>query len=96
MASNITQGSKYAHLLHGVRRLQRGQVYVAVQGHDFSCLPESFRTIIHLVAHSKGPRWRATTSIVGTQVFFAYYDSRDYMKPNMPAMPLVLKARGEG
>ena len=94
--NKIGPGSKYARLVLGVRKLQKGQVYVATQGHDFTCLPESFRTVVHAAAASKTPgNWKATTSIVGRQVFFAYYEARDYMKPNMPAMPLVRKARGE-
>jgi len=95
MAEKITPGSKYARLVLGVRKLQRGQVYVATKGHDFNCLPQSFQNVVHLVARSKEGNWKATTAIVGNQVFFAYYEARDYMKPNMPAMPLVRKARGE-
>jgi hypothetical protein len=95
MGGTVKPGSKYAHLLHAVRKLPPGQVYVGTKGVDFDCEPASFQGVIYRVATERGGGWRATTIVVGGTVFYGFFKASDYMRPNLPACPVVKKARGE-
>lgn len=86
---------KYAHLVHAVRKLNPGEAYVATKGADFECLPESFRGVVYQLAAEKGSGWRGTASVVGNSVVYTFYKNSDYMRPNLPAYPLVVKLKGE-
>lgn len=89
--------SKYRHLLGQVRKLKPGEVYVATKGVDFDCEPVSFQGVVYSLATTKGGDWRATTISVGdypAKVAYAFYKASDYMRPNLPACPIVKKFRG--
>lgn len=86
---------KYAHLVHAVRKLKAGEAYVATQGADFQCQPESFRGVVYQLASEKGGGWRGTASVIGDSVVYTFYKNTDYMRPNLPAYPLVLRLKGE-
>lgn len=90
----LTEGSKYAYLVKGVRKLGPGEAMLATQYDDFTCTPETFRSVLYQAATTKGGEWRATSVIIGTSVVFAFYKIGDYMRPNLPAYPLVKKLRG--
>jgi hypothetical protein len=91
----VIQGnSKYAHLLVNVRKLKAGEAYIATQGEDFDCAPETMRGIVYQLAQTKGNGWKGTASVVGRSVIYCFYRDSDYMRPNLPAYPLVLKMRG--
>jgi hypothetical protein len=92
----IGQGSKYAHLIHAVRKLMPGEVYVGTKGEDFTCEPMSFQGVIYEVAATKGAQWKATTVVIGHHyVAYAFYKETDYMRPHLPACPMVKKLAGE-
>lgn len=86
---------KYAHLVHAVRKLKPGEAYIATKGADFECQPESFRGVVYQLATEKGGQWKGTASVVGHSVVYCFYKETDYMRPNLPAYPLVLKLRGQ-
>lgn len=90
----MKNGSKYYHLIHGVRKLKPGEAYVATKGADFDCAPESFRGVVYDLALTKGGGWKGTSTVVGNLVIYAFYKETDYMRPNLPAYPIVLKHRG--
>lgn len=87
-------GSKYHHLIHSVKRLELGQVYAATKGIEFLCEPDSFRGVVYELATTKGGGWRGTCTVIGRTVYYAFYKDTDYMRPNLPACPVVRKARG--
>lgn len=86
---------KYRALALGIQKLKPGEAFVAQKGADFDILPESFRAVLYRIAQEKGPEWRVTTLIRGKRVVYAYYKKTDYMRPNLPAYPVV-KAIEEG
>jgi hypothetical protein len=86
---------KYAHLVHAVRKLKAGEAYIAEKGHDFTCQPESFRHVVYQLAKIKGGGWKGTASVVNGSVIYTFYKDTDYMRPNLPAYPLVVKMRGQ-
>lgn len=86
--------SKYYPMIHAVRKLKPGEAYVAQKGTDFDCAPESFRGVVYDLAQTKGGGWKGTSTIVGSLVIYAFYKETDYMRPNLPAYPIVLKHRG--
>lgn len=90
----LTPGSKYDHLVRGVTRLKPGEAFFAQQGGMFTCSPESFRNVIYQVASTAGREWRVSTVIRGNTVVWAFYKTNDYMRPNLPAYPVVKKLRG--
>jgi hypothetical protein len=85
---------KYAHLVHSVRKLSPGEAYIATKGSEFECEPESFRGVVYQLAAEKGGHWKGTASVIGKSVVYCFYKETDYMRPNLPAYPLVLKLRG--
>lgn len=86
--------SKYYSLIHAVRKLAPGEAYVAEEMVDFTCQPESFRAVVYDLAKTKGKGWRGTSTVVGRFVIYAFYKETDYMRPNLPAYPIVLKYKG--
>lgn len=91
----LSGNSKYIALLANVRKLKAGEAYVLRQGVDFTCTPESMRGVIYQLAQAKGNGWKGTVSVVGRSVIYCFYKNSDYMRPNLPAYPLVVKYRGE-
>lgn len=87
--------SKYYPMIHAVRNLAPGDAYVAQKGVDFDCQPESFRGVVYDLAATKGGGWRGTSTVVRDLVIYAFYRETDYMRPNLPAYPIVKKYRGE-
>jgi hypothetical protein len=85
---------KYAHLVHAVRKLKPGEAYIAAKGSEFDCQPESFRGVVYQLAAIKGGGWKGTASVVGSSVIYCFYKDSDFMRPNLPAYPLVLKMKG--
>lgn len=90
-----TPTKKYRALLLGIQKLKPGEAFVAVRGADFDCLPESFRAALYRITQEKGGDWVVTTLVRGRKVVYAYYKKTDYMRPNLPAYPVV-KAIEEG
>jgi hypothetical protein len=88
-------GSKYHHLVHGVRKLNPGEVYIASYPADFTCKPESFQKVVYDLAATKGGGWQGTSTIVGVSVVYAFFKRSDYMRPNLPACPVVVKMQRE-
>lgn len=88
-------GSKYYHLIHNVRKLKPGEAYLATKGSEFTCNPESFRGVVYDLASTYGGGWVGTATVVGGSVVYAFYRREDYMRPNLPAYPIVKKLRGE-
>jgi hypothetical protein len=88
-------GSKYDHLRMNVAKLRPGEAFIASQGEEFSCEPVSFQGVIYRLALQKGGGWKATTVIIGQDVVYAFYRMSDYLRPNLPAYPIVKKLRGE-
>jgi hypothetical protein len=91
----ISQNSKYRHLVHAVRKLKAGEAYIATKGVDFTCEPHSFTAVVYGLAGAKGNGWKGTVAVVGSSVVYTFYRDTDYMRPNLPAYPLVVKLRGE-
>lgn len=88
--------SKYAWLAGWVRKLKTGEAYVASKGHTdsegtFTCTAASFTGVVYKVAAEKG--WKATVVTTHNQVAFSFFKATDYMKPNMPALPVVRKMK---
>lgn len=88
-------GSKYHYLIHNVRKLAAGEAFIAHKGQDFECQPESFRAVVYSLAATKGGGWLATSTVLRDCVVYAFYKRGDYMRPNLPAYPIVKKMRGE-
>lgn len=86
---------KYHALMMGIHKTTPGTAFVAEAGTDFDCLPESFRAVLYRITAEKGTTWRVTTLVRGRRVVYAYYRTTDYMRPNLPAYPVV-KAIEEG
>lgn len=90
----LTPGSKYDHLVRGVSKLKPGEAFFAQKGGTFTCQPESFRGMLYQVASAAGKDWRVTSVVLGDNVVWAFYKRGDYMRPNLPAYPVVKKLRG--
>lgn len=89
--------SKYAWLAGWVRKLNQGEAYVATKRHtdaegSFTCEVSSFVGVVYKVAAEKG--WKATVVTGDRQVAFAFFKPNDFMRPNMPALPVVRKMKG--
>ena len=89
----LTPGSKYDHLVRGIAKLKPGEAFFAQKGGMFTCQPETFRTVLYQVAKTAGKEWRVTSVVIGEHVVWAFYKCNDYMKPNLPAYPVVKKLR---
>jgi hypothetical protein len=87
--------SKYYPLMSAVRKLKPGEAYIATKGAEFDCQPESFRGVVYALAGEKGGGWKGTASVVGNSVIYTFYKDSDYMRPNLPAYPIVLKLKGQ-
>lgn len=87
--------SKYDSLRSAVRKLKPGEAFVATELQDFTCQPASFQGVVHQAAKNKGDGWKATTTIIGHHVVYAFYRRTDYLRPNLQAYPIVRKMRGE-
>ncbi len=90
----LKRGSKYYYLVNGVRKLKPGEAMLATQYEEFTCTPESFRNVVYAAAVTRGGGWRGTACVVDKAVVFAFYKDSDYMRPNLPAYPIVKKLRG--
>lgn len=88
-------GPKYRALMQGIQKLKPGEAFVAQKGVDFDCLPESFRSALYRVVAERGGDWVVTTRVIGRRVAYAYYRRTDYMRPNLPAYPVVKKMETE-
>jgi len=88
-------GSQYYHLLNNVRKLAKGEAFVAAKGIDFTCQPQSFQGVVYDLAKTKGRGWIGTSTVIGGSVVYAFYMRSDLMRPNLPAYPIVKKMRGE-
>lgn len=85
-------GSKYWRLIGGVRKLAPGEAYVEdVVGTK----PATFVSAVYAAAAAKGSGWHGTVKVVGNRVVYAYYKRTDYMRPNLPAYPVVKKMESE-
>lgn len=91
----LKPNSKYQYLVRGMNRLEPGKAFHAQQGHDFTCKPESFRNMLYQAASTRGGGWHVSAVVVGQTVVWACYQSRDYMRPNLPAYPIVKALKGE-
>lgn len=89
----LTPGSKYYYLTK-MTKLKPGEAFHAEQGHDFTCQPESFRNLLYQAASTRGGGWHVSAVVVGKTVLWAPYKASDYLRPNLPAYPLVKKLRG--
>jgi hypothetical protein len=87
----LTGNSKYVYLLGWVRELKPGEAHVAFRGEHYTCQSESFRGVVYQVAKEKG--LAATVSVFTSCVVFAFYQPTGYLRPNLPAYPIVKKMR---
>lgn len=91
------QTSKYGWLLGHVQTLPPGEAHLAQYGSQYQCLPQSFAAYVYAAAIERG--YKATVAIIdrnsGSSVVYAFYRPTDYMRPNLPAYPIVKKMRGE-
>lgn len=85
--------SKYSWMAGWVSELAPGEAYRAERGVDFECEPRSFASVVYMVAREKG--WKATVTCFPDFVVFAFYRPTAYMRPNLPAYPIVRKLKGE-
>lgn len=90
----ISPGSKYDHLVRGITKLKPGEAFFAQKGGMFDCRPESFRAVLYKVVSTAGKGWRVSSVVRGDTVVWAFYKDNDYMRPNLPAYPVVKKLRG--
>lgn len=89
----LKPGSKYDHLVRGVTKLKPGEAFFAQRGGTFDCQPRSFQSVLYQVARTAGRDWRVTVLVKGESVVWAFYKSNDYMRPNLPAYPVVKAMR---
>lgn len=87
-------GSKYYYLMHNVKKLKAGEAFIATRKEEFDCEPNSFTSVVYQLAATKGGGWKGTVVVLGDSVVYAFYRDADYMRPNLPAYPLVRKLRG--
>jgi hypothetical protein len=92
------ENTKYAWLAGWVHKLKTGEALVASRGHQdaegvFTCTPASFASVVYAMADYRG--WKATVVTTTNQVAFSFYKATDYTRPNMPALPIVKKMRGQ-
>lgn len=85
--------SKYSWMAGWVSELEPGQAYRAEKGVEYDCMSESFRNVVYTVAREKG--WKATATVFPEFVVFAFFKPTSYMRPNLPAYPIVRKLKGE-
>lgn len=91
----ISPGSKYAYLVRGMTKLKPGEAFHAEKGHDFTCLPETFRNLLYQAAKQAGNGWKVSAVISDETVVWVCWKHKDYLRPNLPAYPLVKKLRGQ-
>lgn len=91
----LKPGSKYWYLVTGMTKLDPGKAFHAEKGYDFTCEPETFRNVLYQAAYTAGNNWRVSTIVVNGTVVWACWKSTDYMRPNLPAYPIVKKIRKE-
>lgn len=91
----LTPGSKYYHLVQGIRKLPPGQAFLASQGAGFTCTPETFRNVLYQVASTAGGTWHVSVTIVKTEVVWAFWKQDDLMRPNLLAYPIVKTLKSE-
>lgn len=91
----LTAGSKYWWLVKGVAKLPPGEAFIAEHNAAFTCTPETFRNTLYQVAKTAGKQWHVSACVVGSTVVWAFYKGSDYMRPNLPAYPIVKKLRAE-
>jgi hypothetical protein len=91
----LKAGSKYQYLVRGMTKLKPGEAFHAEKGHDFTCQPESFRNVLYQAASTAGHGWHVSAVIVGNTVVWACWKASDYMRPNLPAYPIVKRMKGE-
>jgi hypothetical protein len=89
----MKRGGKYQWIKGQVKELEPGTAYLARREVEFLCLPGSFAQAVYRTAREKG--WRATVAIGDTWVAFTFYRPDSYLRPNMPAYPIVKKMRRE-
>lgn len=90
----LTGNSKYAYLLGWVRVLKPGEAHIALKGEHYTCESESFRGVVYTVAKERN--LAATVSVFASCVVFAFYKPNNFMRPNLPAYPIIKKMRGQG
>jgi hypothetical protein len=90
----LKPGSKYDHLVKGICKLKPGEAFFAQKGGMFTCAPESFRNVLYQVASTAGKEWRVSSVVRGDAVVWAFYKKSDYLRPNLPAYPVVKKLKG--
>jgi hypothetical protein len=90
----LTPGSKYHYLVNGMVKLKPGEAFQAEQYVDFTCTPESFRNVLYQAASTAGHGWHVSAVVIGKIVLWACWKQSDYLRPNLPAYPLVKKLRG--
>lgn len=78
-----------------MRKLEPGHAFLAEKGQDFFCEPESFRQVVYDLAKTYGLGHKGTAVVIGKSVVYAFYQQSAYMRPNLPAYPIVKKLRGE-
>lgn len=90
----LKPGSKYDHLVRGITKLKPGEAFFAQRGGAFTCQTNTFQNVLYQVARAAGKDWRVCTYRGDDWVVWAFYKASDYMKPNLPAYPVVIKMRG--
>lgn len=85
--------SKYGWMAGWVGELEPGQAYQAEKDMDYECESKSFASVVYAVAKEKG--WKATVVVFPEKVVFAFFRPTAYMRPNLPAYPIVRKLKGE-
>lgn len=76
-----------------VKDLEPGHAYLARRGTEYVCESRSFAGVVYATAREKG--WKATVVTGERWVVFAFYRPDSYMRPNLPAYPIVKKMRRE-
>jgi hypothetical protein len=90
---NLTR-SRYKWLgKWAARELKPGVAFQAFRGKDYECLSISFAGQVYAAAYALG--LKATCSVFEDCVVFAFYHPDAFMRPNMPAYPVVRKMRSQ-
>lgn len=87
----ISKTSMYAWLLSQVRELEPGKAFEARRGQHYTCESQSFTQAVYAVAAQNG--YKATCSVFETSVVYCFYRADSYLRPNLPAYPVVKKMR---
>jgi hypothetical protein len=86
--------SKYKWLgRRATRELKPGVAHLAIRGTDFECEPASFAGQVYQAAYALD--LKASCAVFSDRVVFAFYRGDDFVRPNLPAYPVVRKMRGE-